>query len=64
MNRDKPMTVLLSGDGYADGHLVYDTVECPSCGYILDDDFDIDAHHEPYCPHCGQRLNWEFGETE
>ena len=64
MTREKAKLVELSGDGYADGHLVYDTAKCPSCGYTLDDDFDIDTHHEPYCPHCGQKLDWNVGEEE
>lgn len=43
------------GDGYADGHLVYDMWNCPTCNksYELDyDDYD-------FCPHCGQKLDWE-----
>lgn len=64
MTRDKAKLVELSGDGYADGYLVYDTALCPNCGYVLDDDFNIECQHEPYCPHCGQRLDWEVGETE
>lgn len=29
----EPKTVLYSGDGYADGYMVYDMAECPNCGY-------------------------------
>lgn len=64
MNRDEPMTVFLSGDGYADGYLVYDKAECPQCGYVLDEDFEPEQHHEPYCPHCGQRLDWNVGDFD
>lgn len=64
MNRDEPKTVYLQGDGYSDGELVYDTAICPSCGYVLDDDYDQENLYEPYCPHCGQRLNWEIGEEK
>ena len=56
-----PMMILLEGDGYADGSLVYDTAICPVCGYVLDDEFDVEDNHEPYCPHCGQKLNWNVG---
>lgn len=50
-------TVLYSGDGYADGHMVYDMAECPNCGYEYeegDKDWGL-----PFCPNCGQSLNWE-----
>lgn len=56
--------VFLYGDGYADGSMVYDTAECPNCGYTLDDDFDFDKPHEPYCPRCGQLLDWNVREDE
>lgn len=49
----KPM--LLEGDGYADGVMIYDTWICPRCGkhYELEyDDYD-------FCPNCGQALSWE-----
>jgi len=55
----KAMKVILEGDGYADGYPVLDTAICPRCGFVLDDDYDERYHHEPYCPHCGQRLIWE-----
>jgi hypothetical protein len=50
-------TVLYSGDGYADGYMVYDMAECPNCGYEYeegDKDWGL-----PFCPNCGQRLDWE-----
>lgn len=50
-------TVLYSGDGYADGYMVYDMAECPNCGYEYeegDKDWKL-----PFCPNCGQSLNWE-----
>ena len=53
-------TVLYSGDGYADGHMVYDMAECPNCGYEYeygDKDWGL-----PFCPNCGQSLNWESEE--
>ncbi len=53
----EPKTVLYSGDGYADGHMVYDMAECPNCGYEYEDG-DKDWG-ENFCPHCGQPLKWE-----
>lgn len=50
-------TVLYSGDGYADGYMVYDMAECPNCGYEYeegDKDWGL-----LFCPNCGQSLNWE-----
>ncbi len=55
-----PKTVLYSGDGYADGHMVYDMAECPNCGYEYEEG-DKDWK-EPFCPHCGQALSWEREE--
>lgn len=44
----------LEGDGYADGHMVYDTWICPCCGISYEIDFD----DYKYCPDCGQRIDW------
>ena len=56
----EPKTVLYSGDGYADGYMVYDMAECPNCGYEYEDgDKDWGL---PFCPNCGQKLNWERSE--
>ena len=56
----EPKTVLYSGDGYADGYMVYDMAECPNCGYEYEDgDKDWGLS---YCPNCGQKLNWERSE--
>lgn len=53
----EPKTVLYSGDGYADGYMVYDMAECPNCGYKYEDgDKDWGL---PFCPNCGQLLDWE-----
>ena len=55
----KAKKVIFEGSGYADGYLVYDIARCPNCDFVLDDDcFDPKYHYEPYCPHCGQRLDW------
>jgi rubrerythrin len=57
----EPKTVLYSGDGYADGYMVYDMAECPTCGYEYEDgDKDWGLS---FCPNCGQKLNWESEEV-
>lgn len=42
------------GDGYADGHLVYDTWICPCCEKRYEVDYDDYKH----CPNCGQAIDW------
>lgn len=59
-NAREPRIVVYSGDGYADGNIVYDFAECPNCGYEYEDG-DKDWK-EPFCPHCGQALKWEVEE--
>ena len=46
------------GDGYADGHLVYDTWICPCCGKH----YEVDYDDYDYCPNCGQKLDWSDEE--
>ena len=48
-----PQTPCIEGDGYADGHLVYDTWICPNC----DAKYEIDYDDYDYCPKCGQAIN-------
>ena len=48
--------VVYSGDGYADGHMVYDMAECPECGRDFEDGWD--SWECSFCPDCGQPLNW------
>ena len=56
-SKKQSKTVLYSGDGYADGYMVYDMAECPNCGYEYEDgDKDWGLS---FCPSCGQKLNWE-----
>ena len=43
------------GDGYADGHLVYDTWICQCCGKH----YEVDYDEYDFCPDCGQKLDWE-----
>lgn len=44
----------LEGDGYADGHLVYDTWICPCC----EKHYEVDYDDYDYCPNCGQAIDW------
>lgn len=55
--KNTPKLVIYSGDGYADGKMVYDWADCPSCNFAIEED-DVDWEM-PYCPSCGQRLRWE-----
>lgn len=48
-----PQTPCIEGDGYADGHLVYDTWICPNC----EEHYEIDYDDYDYCPKCGQAIN-------
>ncbi len=37
---------------------VWNTFKCPICGQIHgDDEHDVETLN--YCPHCGQKLEWE-----
>lgn len=45
-------------DGYADGHLVYDTWICPCCGVH----YEVDYDDYKYCPECGQAIDWSDEE--
>lgn len=44
----------LEGDGYADGHLVYDTWICPNCEH----EYEVDYEEYDWCPNCGQHIDW------
>ena len=35
---------------------------CPSCEWIIENTEDI--WEEPFCPHCGQALDWESEAAE
>lgn len=43
----------IEGDGYADGHLVYDTWICPNCNKH----YEIDYDNYEYCHNCGQHID-------
>lgn len=46
------------GDGYSDGHLVYDTWICPCCGKH----YEVDYDDYDFCPTCGQCIDWSDEE--
>ena len=54
LEKQIPKKVTLEGDGYSDGHLVYDTWICPLC----EKRYEVDYDDYDYCPNCGQKLDW------
>ena len=46
------------GDGYSDGHIVYDTWICPCCGKH----YEVDYDDYDFCPACGQCIDWSNEE--
>lgn len=58
--KDTPRLVVYSGDGYANGYMVYDFANCPNCDYGFE--YGDDNWDSPYCCRCGQRLEWEVEE--
>lgn len=57
---NKSRSVIYISDGFADGTAIYDSAECPNCGYAYE--IDDKDWMEPYCPHCGQPLEWDGDE--
>ena len=53
MEKQIPKKPDVEGDGYSDGHLVYDTWICPCCG----EHYEIDYDEYEYCPKCGQHID-------
>ena len=43
----------ISGDGYANGNIVYDEWECSNCGHEHNGDEDTLT---AYCPDCGSKM--------
>lgn len=60
-NRGVAEKVIYAGDGYADGHIVYDMAQCPFCGKTFEEDYS--GWLDPYCSHCGQKLDWSYEES-
>lgn len=54
--RTTPIRPEYEGDGYADGHLVYDFAFCPECRHCFE--YDVNDWGSKYCPDCGQALDW------
>lgn len=54
MEKNTPKKPNLGGDGYADGHLVYNTWICPCC----DKHYEVDYEKYDFCPNCGQAIDW------
>lgn len=52
----EPKEVFYSGDGYADGEIVYDMAECPNCGREFE--YGDETWNCNFCPDCGQALEW------
>ena len=56
VEKQKPKKPDYEGDGYADGHLVYDTWICPNCGKK---NYEVDYDDYKFCPNCGQAILWK-----
>ena len=54
--RNTPRKPDYEGDGYADGHLVYDTAYCPECRHSFE--YNVNDWGSAFCPDCGQELDW------
>ena len=54
LEKQIPKKPIYEGDGYSDGHLVYDTWICPLC----EKRYEVDYDDYDYCPNCGQKLDW------
>lgn len=55
-NRENARKVLFFGD------TLDDMAQCPACGITLKKYYG--GWLEPYCSHCGQKLDWGFEEIE
>lgn len=54
--RNTPRRPDYEGDGYADGHLVYDSAYCPECHHRFEE--GVNDWGSAFCPDCGQELDW------
>lgn len=62
VEKTEPRPVIYESDGFADGAPVYDSATCPRCDYLYEED-DKDWLL-PFCPNCGQALEWNITEDE
>lgn len=54
-NKHEAEWIGVEGDGYADGHIVYDVWQCSNCG---NEEFGDEVPAEnPYCRHCGAKMS-------
>lgn len=60
--RTTPKRPDYEGDGYADGHLVYDTAYCPECHHSFEE--SVNDWGSAFCPDCGQKLDWSQEAAE
>ena len=58
VEKEIPKVPLYEGDGYADGHMVYDTWVCPNCGKS----YELESEKYKRCPECGQLIDWSEEE--
>ena len=54
LEKEGPQPIVTEYDGYADGNPVVEYY-CPNCDYSLG---EADDPRMPYCPACGQALDW------
>ena len=55
LERQIPKKVYFHDEVLVDGRLITEAI-CTNCDYVITD--DIEYYREPYCPHCGQALDW------
>ena len=53
LSKQIPKIPCMEYDGYSEGLPVYESWECPRCGFW----HDIEDEYK-YCPECGQAINW------
>ena len=56
LEKQVPRPLDYEGDGYADGHLVYDIAKCQVCEHEFEE--GVNDWGSAYCPDCGQKLDW------
>ncbi len=49
-----PRKPFIWGDGYYEGHIVYDSWDCPLCKTT----YELYYDEYKYCPNCGQKIDW------
>ena len=62
MPAEKSATIQCTGDGYADGEMVYDCFTCGECNCFLGEDDPIDVYGWTHCPFCGAKFSGTYVE--